>query len=177
MSAVYKLIATRPTLNDVFWIENAEAGMYPISVEVITDQTADCAMHYVEQITWQEISNRIDELRPDIKEWLLSHSSNAIHLNSSIELNEYLDYDNTVIDNFLNNAKFQNTKPNYNPFSLTHSVIHTYNDANELSYQYNVEYRDRLDAVMLLATTLNNTIVEEFYVNGVQIDKSEIPPV
>jgi hypothetical protein len=177
MSAVYKLIATRPTLNDVFWIENSEAGMYPISVEAITNQTADCAMQYAEQITWQEISDRIDELRPDIKEWLLSRSSNVIHLNSSTQVDEYLDYDSTVIDNFLNHTKFKNTKPNYNPFSLTHSIIHTYNDANELSYQYNVEYRDQLDAVMSLATTLNNTIVEEFYVNGVQINKSEIPPV
>ena len=177
MSAVYKLIATRPTLNDVFWIETAEAGMYPISVEVITDQTTDCALHYVEQITWQEISDRIDELRPDIKEWLLSRSSNVIHINSSTQVYEYLDYDSTVIDNFLNHTKFKNTKPNYNPFSLTHSIIHTYNDANELSYQYNVEYRERLDAVFALAASLNNTIVEEFYVDDVQINKSELPTV
>lgn len=177
MSAVYKLITTRSTLNDIFWIENSEAGMYPITVAVTTDQTIDCACHYDEQITWQEISDRIDELRPDIKEWLLSRSSNAIHMNSSSQLDEYLDYDSTVIDNFLNHAKFADTKPNYNPFSLTHTIIHTYNDASELSYQYNVEYRERLEAVIALAASVNNTIVEEFYVDGVLINKSELPTV
>ena len=182
MSAVYKLIATRPTLNDVFWIENKELGMYPITVSAKTDQTFDCAMYYAEQTTWQEILDRIDELRPDIKDWLLSHSTTEIVLsyttnegNTDVSV-EYLDYNNTVIDNFVNNEKFTGTIPNYNPFSLTHSVIHTYNDVNELSYQFNVEYRERLDAVIALAATLNNTITEEFYVDGVQISKSELPP-
>jgi hypothetical protein len=151
--------------------------MYPISVAPITDQTIDCSCHYAEQITWQEISDRIDELRPDIKEWLLSRSTNAISINSINQTDEYLDYGSNVIDNFLNNVKFKDTKPNYNPFSLTYTVIHTYNDVEELSYQYNVEYRERLDAVIALAASLNNTIVEEFYVDDVQINKSELPTV
>jgi hypothetical protein len=176
MSAVYKHITTRPTLNDIFWPEvwQSTKPLAPaITAPLIDGTTVISVIEEEEAITWDEIASRIDELRPDIKTWLISNTNELIATPDDMV---FFDPSKTVIDNFLTNPDFSGTRPFYNPFSLTLTTIHTFDSIESLVSHYNTLLPD-LTEIFNLSAGINNTIIEEFYNEGVLINKSDLPLV
>ena len=177
MSAVYKLITTRPTLNDVFWTESNKvlpnALLLPTFAKPLIDNSTVISIILEEAITWNDIASRIDELRPDIKDWLLSKSDEII-LTQTTEVE--LDPTKTVIDNFLTNVELSSTIPAQNPFALTLTITHTFDSIETLAVQYN-NLISRITDIVNLSAGINNIIIEEFYNDGVLINKSDLPTV
>ena len=180
MSAVYKLITTRATLNDIAWIEHwASPSNYPLVPFTNYKQTHEDGVISVlveEATTWADISTRINELRPDIKAWLLSKVSDLILIDSATSNAPFyisdimLNSNITVIENYLTNPELNTTIPFWNPFVLTSTITHTCDSVATMAHQYNTVYSRELADIRALAASLNNTIVEEFYDNGVKID-------
>ena len=175
MSAVYKHITTRPTLNDIFWPEvwKSTRPLAPAIIIPSVDGTTVISVTAEEAITWDEIASRIDELRPDIKTWLISNTNELISTPADMV---FFDPSKTVIDNFLTNPEFNGTSPSYNPFSLTLTIIHTFDSIESLARHYHT-LQPSLTEIFNLSAGINNTIIEEFYNEGVLINKSDLPTV
>ena len=175
MSAVYKHITTRPTLDDIFWTEvwrNTRPLVPVIHQKPIVDNNTVISVitDPAEAITWGEIANRIDELRPDIKAWLLSKTNELISTPADMV---FFDPSKTVIDNFVTNPEFSDTMPSYNPFSLTFTIIHTFSSIEVLTENFNL-LSAALSEIVALAVSQGSTITEEFYNNGVLVNKSDL---
>jgi hypothetical protein len=172
MSAVYKHITTRPTLDDIFWPEvwRNTRPLVPSITAPVVDNSTVISVTEEEAITWGEIASRIDEIRPDLKVWLLSKTNELI---STPDDMVFFDPTNTVIDNFVTNPEFSGTRPNYNPFSLTFTTIHTFSSIEVLTEHYNLLSAE-LSEIAALAVSQGSTITEEFYNNGILINKSDL---
>ena len=133
MPALSKHITKRPTLHDLYWFEMYFSIGMPIPFKEDTHPKG----YVLETITVEELSDKIQELRPDIKDHYFSNIADA---KMALELLVY------------------------NPLSLTHTHISEFPDVNSMISSYNIAFdiSKKADLISLFTKT-NNTYLEEFY--------------
>jgi len=161
MTAVYKIKFTRPSLDDNFlfdflnYPESEEPATLPTPIAELPglDVTASTLPSnldvfyptYEEKILTRDIYSRLSELRADLKDHVLSN---------------WNDGDNDWL--------IQTEWSPWNPFSLTHTLVFTFDTFANLVTSYNMNSTDDVtNGFVNAAKRVNNTISEEFYDNGV----------
>lgn len=153
MTVQHKIVVTRPSLDHLFFIEKFDTQsciIYPsfgehkpnLELGIIGSITG-------EQITWAEMFDRSDELRPDLRE-----------LAQSVDKTDYL-----------NNIEKCGIGPIFNPFSLTLTIITEYTTLeNALHVINDVFYTDEnVRNTNLKFEETNNTVIsEELFIDGVK---------
>ncbi len=137
MPAIAKYITKRSNLNDLYWFEIIGSDR---QYEVLTP-VCPLKVSRSEIITIEELRDRIQELRPDLKHYF----SNISDADANIFL-EIL---------------------GYNPLSLISTVIYEYSDVESMISAYNticfnLGLSKKSDLISLLTST-NNVCSDEFY--------------
>lgn len=161
MTAVYKIITTRPSLTDLFYFEPDTIGFGCTLADMYAD--ADGLIgpaSYEEVITAQEVKDRKSELatiRPDLVEFLWPAE------------------DECLIDLVLDPSHpfYQGpTDPLFNPFVTTYTVSLTFDSLANLEKYYKIlagrvstEYMTTIYATI---AQYGNTIKEKVFVDGVE---------
>jgi hypothetical protein len=166
MTAVYKIITTRPSLTDLFYFEVDLIGFGCR----LSEQHADAVGlvepgKYEEVITPQEVKDRKSELnsiRPDLVEFLWPAEDECL-----IDL---------VLDP--NHPFYQGHKdPLFNPFVTTHTACWTFDSLENLKAYY--ETLNPIESELRATIEqYGNTIKEKVFVDGVEtaVDFLKIAP-
>lgn len=161
MTTICKCTITRPNLDSLFVFEynSSELIITTLNSELkrnlhasthiresnLTPTFPKVILHrYEEFITWAELIERKDELRPDLK-YMLSQQG-------------LLDI-TTILDTY-------GEGPPFNPFSLTHTRSAEYETFEDWVLNYNWVFEQNTIAKIALETTVN-TVDEELYIDGV----------
>lgn len=168
MTTICKCTITRPSLSSMFVFEftasefclvsssadlrlsrhsitqERESKLSPGSPKIIYHR-------YEEFISWSEVIDRKNELRPDLKYTL----------------------DQLGILDIVKTSDIYGDGPTYNPFSLTHTRNAEYETFEDWQLNYNWVYdlTPISDRVALLAESLN-TVDEKLYIDGVETEYS-----
>lgn len=171
MTAVYKTITTRPSVNDLFYFEVDVVGFACQLNELHAEAAGLIALGtYEEVITPQEVKDRKSELasiRPDLVELLWPAE------------------DECLIDLVLDPSHpfYQGPKdPLFNPFVTTRTAYWTFDSLENLKTYYETvlsdSAADNITGLLALVAQYGNTIKEKVFVDGVEtaVDFLKIAP-
>jgi len=165
MAVTYKQIFTKPTSNDIWFFEQgingfavepgaAEDQLHPLYVGC----TGLLSMGYEETISWAEIVSRKAELRPDLAQ--IADQSYTVDINGT-----------PVTDTYLNlMVRYAYRQPTHNPFVNTWTRYANFDTMENMQAGYLKYFPDaELAQLKTFLSTVNNTMVEQFYDNGTEI--------
>jgi len=147
MTTVYKIISTRPSLDDNFWFEPTEEFCILSTTAVIYNifdhYPGFVGYKVAPAITWDEIIARKNQLRPDLRGDLDQCSNIAV-----------------------------GSVPLYNPFELVSITEFEFETFDHFDTAYSDRFSDQLyvERFIFLHNKTNNIMKEEVLSNGVKID-------
>lgn len=144
MSVIYKARFTRPSLNHMFVHEDDPGNSrFPL---IVPYQYILMKNHsYEELISWDEVFQRKQELRPDLR--------------------YKIDFNNLTVD------MMEGYGPRYNPFSLTCTEIWEYDSWEDAMTSYDNTFTDEnIKWFIDQCRKTENSYVGEHYINGVKVE-------
>ncbi len=147
MSIVYKAKFTRPTLNHKFFIETITdyTNYYWTSIEKTWSDDLIKNYTYEEIISWDDVFQRKNELRHDLK--FIIESNN------------------------LSSTMMKGYGPSFNPFSLTLTELWEYHSWEDAMIRYDQVFtEENMRFFVETCKFYENTYISEHYIDGIKVD-------